>query len=253
MIAFFSMLLYADGKSTYENKCAICHESYIPMGLLKENFVEYNNTKLQLKAPTLNQLSFRLKQKIGDPSGDEEIHRMEVAEFIKAYVYYPDKQKSVCMDEVLAVFKTMPSMKGEISEEALEAVSSYIYGFDKESLKKHTPRYIDFAQAMKRAKSEKKLIMIKATSPFCHYCKKMDREVLANDKVRKRLEANFIAVEVDVYKEKLPLRLSFKVTPTYFFLDATGNLIKSVPGAWDTEDFITILNEVKNLKKGGKK
>ena len=131
MISFLTLFLFGDGESVYKEKCASCHQGYISVELLRENFVEFNNTKLKLKAPTLNQLSFRLKQKIGDPKGDEDIHMMEVQEFVKSYVINPDREKSVCLKEVMQAFKTMPSMKGEISEEALEEVIEYIYHFDK--------------------------------------------------------------------------------------------------------------------------
>ena len=247
------MLLFADGETIYKNKCAACHEGYIPMGALKENFVEFNNTKLKLKAPTLNQLSFRLKQKIGDPKGDEEIHMLEVVEFVKSYIIKPDKQKSICMDEVLEAFDIMPSMQGKITEEESEEVASYIYHFDKQALKAHAPVYVDIQKALTEAKKEDKLIMIKAASEHCHFCKKMDREVLSDKEIRAVLQKNFIAVEVDVYKEDLPLHLSYKVTPTYIFVTAEGKKLKSVVGALSKQDFLKILETVKQIKKGDTK
>ncbi|HIP46124.1 MAG TPA: thioredoxin family protein [Campylobacterales bacterium] len=253
MVSFLTLFLYGDGESIYKEKCASCHQGFIPMGQLKENFVEFNNTKLQLKGPTLNQLSFRLKQNIGDPRGDEDIHLMEVQEFVKAYVINPDIQKSVCMDEVLAAFETMPSMKGQVSEEELEEVAEYMYHFDKNSLEEHSPEYVDFDKALKKAKIENKIIMIKGTSEHCHFCKKMDREVFSENEVMDVLKKEFISVEIDIYKEKLPLNLNYKVTPTYFFIDSDGKSLKKVPGSWDKNDFLEILSEVKNLKKGSKK
>jgi hypothetical protein len=71
-----------------------------------------------------------LKQQIGDRDGDREFHMMEVTEFVKDYVYYPDKQKSVCIPEVIRQFDTMAPMKGKISEEELDAVSEWIYMSD---------------------------------------------------------------------------------------------------------------------------
>ena len=253
LIAFFSMLLQADGETIYKNKCASCHKAFIPMGQLKENFVEYNNTKLQLKGPTLNQLSFRLKQNIGDPKGDEEIHIMEVVAFIQDYLINPDKQKSVCMDEVLDAFDTMPSLKGQISEDESEEVAEYIYHFDKKSLEENSPEYTEFDEAIKKAQKEKKLIMVKATSEYCFYCKKMDREVFSEKEVLDVLSKNFASVEIDVNKKKLPAGLEYKVTPTYIFLDENAKELKKVAGAFDKSDFLKILAEVQKLKKGDKK
>lgn len=124
-----SASLAADGKAVYEQKCAQCHAYYIPVSDLMENFVKTQNKKLALKGPTINQLNFRLKQMIGEPDGDAEFHKMEVVEFIKDYVYYPDKQKSVCIKEVIDSFETMESMENKISEEDLEAVAEWIYNY----------------------------------------------------------------------------------------------------------------------------
>jgi thioredoxin-related protein len=244
LMTFFSILLFADGETIYKKKCASCHAGYIPMGDLKENFVEYNNTKLHLKAPALNQLSFRLKQRIGDPNGDKEMQLMEIEEFVGSYLYHPDKAKSICMEEVLDAFETMPSMKGKISEEEIEEVVKYIYDFDQKALNAHSVHYEAFDQALKKAKKEHKIIMIKATSPYCHYCKMMEREVLANDEVVKILKEKFISVAVNVYKTPLPMGLKYKVTPTFFFLNSEGKVLKVVPGAFDKEDFMTILKDI---------
>ena len=246
LLAFFSMALLAvDGETVYKKKCAFCHTGYIPVGELKENFVEYNNTKLKLKAPTLNQLSFRLKQKIGDPNGDRDIQLMEITDFVTGYLYQPDRSKSICMDEVLAAFDTMPSMKGKISEDEIEAVTAYIYDFDQKMLKAHTVTYEAFDKALARAKREGKLIMIKATSPYCHYCKQMDREVLSDPEVVAILKKDFIPVAVDVYKEPLPLGLKYKFTPTFFFIDGSAKVRKIVPDAFSKEDFIHLLKEIR--------
>ena len=101
IISLVSSMHASEGKTVYQKKCASCHEAYIPMPKLMENFVEQKNKLLNLKAPTLNQLSYRLKQQIGDPKGDEEIHRMEVSAFIADYLNNPDKEKSVCLRDVI--------------------------------------------------------------------------------------------------------------------------------------------------------
>lgn len=248
-VTFFSMLLIADGKTVYENKCASCHQEFLSIDALKENFVDHNNTKLKLKGPTINQLSFRLKQNIGDPHGDEEIHLMEVSEFIKEYVYEPNKEKSICMDEVIEAFETMPSLKGQVSEDELDEVSEWIYNYDKGVSRKLAPTYSSFEEAVQKAKKENKFVMIKATSEHCHYCKKMDHEVFSDPEVISAVEDSFVAVEIDIYKEQLPKGVQTKLTPTFFFLDSDKNIVKKVPGSWDKEDFLEILKEVKGEKK----
>ena len=57
----FDRDLYNKGEKIFENKCMECHEKSMPISLLMKNFIEENNQTLKLKAPTGNEISFRLK------------------------------------------------------------------------------------------------------------------------------------------------------------------------------------------------
>ena len=242
----------SEGEEVYQKKCASCHEAFIPLEKLMENFMEKNNTMLRLKAPTLNQISFRLKQQIGDPKGDEDMHRMEVGAFIADYLQNPDKQKSVCLPDVIKYFDTMPSMKGQLSEDEIEAVSEFLYDYEKKLIEQKSIRYESFDRALKKASQEDKIIMIKATSKHCHYCKKMDREVFIEEEIVKALQKDFIAVSIDVGKTTLPLGLKADMTPTFFFINKDKKMIKRIPGSWNKEDFLEILKEAKMAKRSQK-
>ena len=241
-----------EGKLLFEKHCASCHIPFISMLKLKENFIDHNNTLLKLKAPTLNQLSYRLKQRIGNPKGDEDIHRMEVIAFMSDYVYHPDKSKSVCLDEVMIHFKTMPSLKGKVSEEALESIGEYLYDFDKEVVKSKGVKFEGFDDALLRAKKENKLIMLEAMTSTCHFCKKMEREVMIEKEVVKAIKKDFIPVAIDVHKHKLPLGLKVDVTPSFIFIDTDKNVLMNVPGAWAKNDFLELLKEAKLHSKDKK-
>ncbi len=253
MIVVLVSIVASDGKKVYEKKCASCHKAFVPVEKLMKNFKEMNNTMLHLKAPTLNQLSFRLKQQIGDPRGDEDIHRMEVSAFIADYLLYPDKDKSICMKDVINAFDTMPSMKGKISNEEIEAVSQYLYGYEEHLLHQKSMKPESFENALQKAQKEDKIIMIEATAPHCHYCIKMNREVLVEPEVVAALQKDFIVVSVDVSKKSLPLGLSASMTPTFFFVfaDGTKDEVKTehIQGAWNKEDFLEILKEAKKAKR----
>ncbi len=252
-ILLFSVVLCAnEGKVLFEKKCASCHTPYIPISKLKENF-EHNNTILHLKAPTLNQLSYRLKKRIGDPTGDEEIHRMEVGAFVSDYVLHPDRDKSVCLDEVLQSFETMPSLKGKVTEEELEEIATYLYDFEKRMIASKSVKYEGFERALQDARKSDKIIMIEAMSEHCHYCKKMEREVMVEEDVVKALQKDFIPVVIDIKKAQLPLGLKVALTPTFIFVDANGKVLLNVPGAWGKEDFLALLREAKREKKKDKK
>ncbi len=245
MLLYLSALYAMEGKEVYEKKCASCHPGYISMSKLKENFLDYNNTLLKLTAPTLNQLSYRLKQRIGDPKGDNDIHRMEVAAFISDYVINPDRQKSLCLEDVMQHFKTMPSLEGKISEEELEDVSTYIYDAEKKVLEEKGVEYKGFEKALKQAKKEHKIIMLKVMTKDCHFCRKMEREVMIDDEVLNAIAKDFIPVAIDISTTQLPLGLKTELTPSFIFIDENAKVLINLPGAWGIMDFLDILREAK--------
>lgn len=249
MLLYLNALYAVEGKEVYEKKCASCHQGYIPMSKLKENFQDYNNTLLKLAAPTLNQLSYRLKKSVGDPNGDNEIHRMEVAAFITEYVLHPDRQKSLCLDEVMQSFETMPSLEGKVSEEELEAVSTYIYDFDEKVVEAHSVQYEGFEKALQKAKNEHKIIMLKVMTKDCYFCRKMEREVMVKKEVVELIEKDFIPVSIDISTTELPLGLNTELTPSFIFIDENAKVLLNIPGAWGKKDFLDILREAKMKQK----
>jgi thioredoxin-related protein len=249
MLLYVYALYAMEGKEVYEKKCASCHQGYVPMSKLKENFQDYNNTLLKLTAPTLNQLSYRLKKSIGDPKGDNEIHRMEVAAFITEYVLHPDRQRSLCLDEVMQSFETMPSLAGKVSEEELEAVSTYIYDFDDKVVEEHSVHYEGFEKALQKAKKEHKIIMIKVMTKDCYFCRKMEREVMVEDEIVALVEKDFIPVAIDISTTELPLGLKTELTPSFIFIDENARVLMNIPGAWNKMDFLEILREAKRKQR----
>ncbi len=242
-----SMLL-ANGEEIFKSKCSSCHQPFISIDRLTQNFLEEDNRLLNLKAPTLNQISYRLKQQIGDPKGDEDIHRMEVGAFISDYLLNPSSNKSLCKDDVARFFDTMPSMKGKITQDEIDEVVEYIYDYESNLIKHKSISYHSFNEAIKKATKEDKILIIKATSKYCHFCKKMDRGVLIDKDVVEALDRDFVVVSVDLSKNELPMGLSTTMTPTFFFVSKDKKLIKEVAGAWGKGDFLEILREIKALK-----
>ena len=122
----FDREIYNSGEEIFDNKCSSCHVKSMDIPLLMKNFIDEDNKLLNLKAPTGNEISFRLKQQIGDRN-DMEFHLMETADFVKDYLYNPDKAKTICLEGVIRHFDTMPSMKGEITPEEIEEVAFFLY------------------------------------------------------------------------------------------------------------------------------
>ena len=257
LLMLVSSTVWADrGEEVYNKICSKCHQLSFPSDQLVKNFFESNNTLLKLKAPTISQISYSMKQKIGDPREDADIQRMEVSAFIADYIIYPDKQKSVLNPAVGKCFHTMPSLKGKLSTEDIEAISNFVYDYDIKHKEANKIHYVSFEKAIERAKKEDKIVIIKATAPHCRYCAKMNKEVLTDKKILDLVQKEFVMVSVDLSKEVLPMDLHVSMTPTFFFLfvekDREKVKIKRIPGSWSKEDFWDILQEAILAKKNNK-
>jgi thioredoxin-related protein len=112
------------------------------------------------------------------------------------------------------------------------------------------PSLSKYKKALSLVKESSKIMMLKLTSTDCHFCKKMDREVMENREVLAFLKKNFILVEIDVKKEKLPLGLKYKVTPTFFFVNKNEKVISKIQGSWNKKDFTELLEMVLKKVKG---
>ena len=107
-----------------------------------------------------------------------------------------------------------------------------------------------FNQAISEAKNQNKHIMVFYESKYCRWCKKMLNTTLKNSEVIKRINKNFISVKVLKEKNDYPDFIYSKYTPTTFFLTVDGkNIIRPVVGYWDTESFLSFLDDVKKALK----
>ena len=115
------------------------------------------------------------------------------------------------------------------------------------------PHLSKYQKALSLAQERSKIMMLKLTSENCHFCKKMDREVLEDKEVDSFFNKNFVLLDIDVKKEKLPLGLEYKVTPTFFFIGSDEKVIYKIQGSWNKKDFIELLEMVLKKAKGDKK
>ena len=127
-----------------------------------------------------------------------------------------------------------------------------------------------FAEALKLAKEQDKMIVVDVFTDWCGWCKKMDKESYNNSEIKKLVKENFILVRLDAegsgtnkYKGKQykdsELASYFQVTgyPTTVFLDSDGKVIeftydkykyKSLPGYYTADEFKKVLEYFKNEK-----
>lgn len=102
----------------------------------------------------------------------------------------------------------------------------------------------DFDTARAEAAQSGKIIMIEAVREVCRYCRIMEHEVFSDTQVQQELSSRFVPLKVDIGKESLPLGIRARVTPSFYFVDTKGNVVKKLVGAWTKEDFLEIVHTI---------
>jgi thioredoxin-related protein len=87
--------------------------------------------------------------------------------------------------------------------------------------------------------------MLKVMTKDCHFCRKMEREVMIEDEVIYAVEKDFIPVAIDISTTRLPLGLKTELTPSFIFIDENAQVLMNIPGSWGKNDFLDILREAK--------
>lgn len=117
------------------------------------------------------------------------------------------------------------------------------------------PQWLDsIDEAKEIALKEDKLIMLMLSKEECNACWYMENIVLEEKDVNILLESRFVSVYLNVRSENVPDKFPYVGTPTFYFLDAQGNIIgKRLSGALNTKEFVArlaqVLHKSKELKK----
>ena len=243
---------YKDGELIFKNKCSSCHGIFIDFNTLKENFFEKNNKLLNLKAPTVNMLAYAIMdspKRVGDPN-DEDMRQIEIENYLKSYLEKPDKFNSICDEHILQFYDTKKAILN-LSNEDYTNLALFFMEY-KENLNEKEKEVSNFASSadekaiLEKAKKENKKIIVYATSKSCFFCKRMDRDVLNLEEVKKQMEKNYIFIKNDMDESLLPFDLQKvykKITPSFFILSKEGVFEKQYPGSWTKSDFLEILKE----------
>jgi thioredoxin-related protein len=102
-----------------------------------------------------------------------------------------------------------------------------------------------YESALIEQKNSHKPLMIDAMRTNCHYCSNMEKAVFEDKEMSAWLEKRFIPVKINIDNEKLPLGLNTSFTPTFFFVDEKHNVVKTIPGSWNIEDFKDLTRKIK--------
>ena len=250
---------FQEGQKLFEAHCSACHLRYVPEKQIKENFFEKNNTMLKLKAPTANMLAWAITEgprKIGDPE-DPEMRQAEIEEYLKDALEHPDPDDSICNRSVMKYYAPKKPILG-LKDREIANLASYFIGYKVHRKAKHPKakrrlgKAFSLKELLAEAKKSGKTLIVEASSPTCHYCKKMEKEVIDDPEIRAKLRQGFLLTELNVDETRLPPKLSpvyQQITPSFFFLSPQGELLGHYPGSWNKSDFSRMLDQFAPKKR----
>jgi len=105
---------HLDGEKLIKERCASCHNLDLPPKTYKDE-----------KAPPMMAVAFHIKDFIKASSESDKIPK--AIDFVKDYVIHPSAKKSFCDKKSLESYGVMPSQKGKVTEDELEAIAEYMF------------------------------------------------------------------------------------------------------------------------------
>ena len=106
----------------------------------------------------------------------------------------------------------------------------------------------DINTAFEMAKKEQRTVMVLVEGENCRWCKKMKHRTLGDENVQKKLKS-YITVKVMREDENaikdLPI---IHGVPSIFFMTAEKEVIVSVVGYFNVEDFLSYISDVEKKK-----
>jgi thioredoxin 1 len=107
---------------------------------------------------------------------------------------------------------------------------------------------LSLAAAKEKAKETGKVIFIDAYTSWCGPCKKMAAISFKDESVAKTFNKKFINIKVEMEQDpdgdEIARFYRVRAYPTLLFIDAEGNLVKSVIGFQTADRLLTIANSL---------
>lgn len=106
----------------------------------------------------------------------------------------------------------------------------------------------DINSAFKMAKKEQKTVMVLVEGENCRWCVKMKKRTLADAEVERKLQP-YITVKVMREDENAVQDLPIiHGVPSIFFMSPKKEVIESVVGYFNVEDFLSYISDVEKKK-----
>jgi thiol:disulfide interchange protein DsbD len=100
----------------------------------------------------------------------------------------------------------------------------------------------DLEGALRRAKAERKLVLVDIYAEWCAQCKELDERTWPNPAVRAWIDRNAVAVRIDTHKQRPDLAASLQIRsyPSVLLLDAEGREMARTMGFQRPEALLAI-------------
>jgi thiol:disulfide interchange protein len=105
-----------------------------------------------------------------------------------------------------------------------------------------------FKMAVASMGTADKLVMMIYTTDDCPECAYMKQKVFHDKTVEPYLTRNFVVIEKNVHKNKLPDGYDFFGLPTMFFIDKAGNKKETIIGSKRAQPFLAELRRIREIK-----
>ncbi len=98
--------------------------------------------------------------------------------------------------------------------------------------------WVSLDEALQSVKTQNKLVFIYMYSPYCGYCKEMEKSTFVDEKIINTLNKYYLSVKIDGENETYPNYLKTRVSPTFFFLNSYGEKIDRLIGSRDKNQLL---------------
>ncbi|WP_457745289.1 c-type cytochrome [Sulfurimonas sp.] len=186
----FSLLFFAgcqekhhsdlDGKKLLEQKCSKCHNLDLP----PKTFVDE-------KAPPMMAVAFHIHDFIKASSESDKIPK--AIEFVKDYVVNPSASKSFCDKASLKSYGVMPSQKGKVTQDELQAIAEYMFAH-------YTVKNMNDAQNLQNRLNKMPAGERIALQHNCFSCHKMNKDLVGPSfkKIATRNKSDLSTIESSI-------------------------------------------------------
>jgi thioredoxin-related protein len=105
-----------------------------------------------------------------------------------------------------------------------------------------------FNNAVAGMGKENKIVLMIYTTEDCPECLYMKQKVFFDKTVEPYLTRNFVVIEKNVHKSKLPDGFDYFGIPTMFFIDKNGVKKETIVGSKRSPEFVKELRRIRGIK-----